>query len=44
MTVIDPARVSALFQLGDTAETMTARGRALEDLIAYVFGLIPVSM
>lgn len=41
MTPIDRAHVSALLAAGDTATTTTARGRALEDLIAYLFELIP---
>lgn len=41
MTLIDRAHVSALLTAGDAATTTTARGRALEDLIAYLFELIP---
>lgn len=41
MTAIDREQVRALFARGDTATTMTARGRALEDLIAYLFALVP---
>ena len=41
MTAIDRGRVSALLAEGDAATTMTARGRALEDLIVYLFGLVP---
>lgn len=41
MTPIDRAHVIALFATGDTATTTTARGRALEDLITYLFELIP---
>jgi hypothetical protein len=41
MTPIDRAHVVALFATGDTATTTTARGRALEDLITYLFELIP---
>ncbi|HZM80338.1 MAG TPA: restriction endonuclease [Candidatus Limnocylindrales bacterium] len=41
MTEIDRSRIAAFLTLGDTATTSTARGRALEDLIAYLFELIP---
>lgn len=41
MTAIDRAYVAKLLADGDSALTMTARGRALEDLIAYLFELIP---
>lgn len=40
MTAIDPARVAAFLAAGDQAATATARGRALEDLIVYLFELI----
>lgn len=38
---IDQARVAALFHQGDTAATTKAKGDALEELICYVFGIIP---
>lgn len=41
MTTVDRSRVSAYLATGDTATTMATRGRALEDLIAYLFELIP---
>jgi hypothetical protein len=41
MTAIDHGRVAALLAAGDAATTTTQRGRALEDVIAYVFGSIP---
>ncbi|WP_439658206.1 restriction endonuclease [Lentzea sp. HUAS TT2] len=41
MTAIDCAHVAMLLKAGDDATTTTARGRALEDLIAYLFELIP---
>jgi hypothetical protein len=41
MTAIDVARISAFLGSGDKAVTAAARGRALEDLIAYLFELIP---
>jgi hypothetical protein len=41
MTPIDRQRVAALWSRGDQAATYVERGRALEDLIAYIFGLIP---
>jgi hypothetical protein len=41
MTVIDRHHVAKLLAEGDCATTTTARGRALEDLIVYLFELIP---
>lgn len=41
MTAIDRARVAALFAAGDSADTRAARGKALEDLITYLFELVP---
>lgn len=41
MTAIDVNRVAAFLAAGDQAKTAAAKGRALEDLIAYLFGLIP---
>jgi hypothetical protein len=41
MTAIDPARVAAFLAAGDQAAAATARGRALEDLIVYLFERIP---
>ena len=42
MTPIDRRYVAALWARGDGATTpRPERGRALQDLIAYLFGLIP---
>ncbi len=41
MTAINRGQVAALLAAGDAATTTTARGRALEDLIVYLFELIP---
>jgi hypothetical protein len=41
MTVIDQNHVEALLAAGDNATTTTGRGRALEELISYLFELIP---
>jgi Restriction endonuclease len=41
MTAIDVKHVAALLRVGDTATSNSERGRALEDLIAYLFELIP---
>jgi hypothetical protein len=41
MTAIDRHRVAALLAAGDAATTTTERGRALEEVIVYVFGLVP---
>ena len=42
MTTIDPARIAGFLAIGDDqARTTTERGRALEDLVAYLFELIP---
>jgi len=41
VTNIDRGHVAALFAAGDKAGTTTACGRALENLIAYLFELIP---
>lgn len=41
MTAIDQARIAELFAAGESATTTTARGKALEELIVYLFGLIP---
>lgn len=41
MTAIDRGHVAALLASGDAATTTTERGRALEDVIVYVFGSIP---
>jgi hypothetical protein len=41
MTAIDRTYVAKLLSDGDSASTMTARGRALEDLIVYLFELVP---
>jgi hypothetical protein len=41
VTAIDRTYVAKLLAAGDSAHTMAARGRALEDLIVYVFELVP---
>jgi len=41
MTAIDRHQIAKLLAEGDRATTTTARGRALEDLIVYLFELIP---
>jgi hypothetical protein len=44
MTAIDVSKVAAYLAAGDQAratQATTAQGRALEDLIVYLFGLIP---
>jgi hypothetical protein len=41
VTAIDRTYVAKLLAAGDSAPTMTARGRALEDLIVYLFQLVP---
>jgi hypothetical protein len=41
VTAIDVRHVAALLADGDQAANTTARGQALEDLIAYLFELIP---
>jgi hypothetical protein len=41
MTAVDGERIAALLAAGDCAATPTARGRALEELIVYLFGLVP---
>lgn len=41
MTAIDRDHVAKLFAAGEAAATTTERGRVLEDLIAYLFELIP---
>jgi hypothetical protein len=41
VTAIDRTYVAKLLADGDGALTMTARGRALEDLIVYLFELVP---
>jgi hypothetical protein len=41
VTAVDRTYVAKLFADGDNATTKAARGRALEDLIAYLFGLVP---
>jgi hypothetical protein len=38
---IDATHIKSLFAAGDTAPTNAAKGRALEDLIAYLFECIP---
>ncbi|KAA5601791.1 restriction endonuclease [Blastochloris sulfoviridis] len=41
MPAIDQARVDAFIDTGLNAATTAEQGRALEDLICYVFGLVP---
>jgi hypothetical protein len=41
VTAIDASHVAALLQAGDSATSAIERGRALEELIVYVFSLIP---
>lgn len=41
MTAIDQLRINTFFKIGEEAATTTARGRALDDLVAYLFGLVP---
>lgn len=41
MTVIDNHRIARLLADGDAATTTTARGRALEELIVYIFEQVP---
>lgn len=41
MTAIDRRRVTKLLAEGDNATTTTARGRALEELVVYLFELVP---
>jgi hypothetical protein len=41
MPVIDQAVVAGFLQASAAAQTTTEKGRALEDLICYVFGVVP---
>lgn len=41
MAAIDQRRIAAFFECGDRARTAHEKGKALEDLIAYLFALIP---
>jgi hypothetical protein len=41
MTAIDSEHVAALLAFGDKAATHAERGRALEELIVYLFELVP---
>jgi hypothetical protein len=41
VTAIDRRHIAKLLAEGDSAHTATARGRALEDLVVYLFGLVP---
>lgn len=41
MARLSPRRIQNLLEIGDLAETTTEQGRALEDLICYVFERIP---
>lgn len=35
------SKIEELFQRGDAAATVTEKGRALEDLVCYIFGKVP---
>jgi hypothetical protein len=41
VTAIDHQRIAKFLADGDCATTTTARGRALEELVAYLFELVP---
>ncbi|MFD6791528.1 restriction endonuclease [Streptomyces anthocyanicus] len=41
MTAIDRDHVAALLEAGDTAASNAARGKAFEDLLTYLFELVP---
>jgi hypothetical protein len=41
MGIIQPARVQDYFVRGTTAATTTDQGRALEDLVCYLFEAVP---
>ncbi|MGW6196951.1 restriction endonuclease [Kribbella sp. NPDC055110] len=41
MAVIAAGRVAGFLQHGDVASSTTAKGRALEDAVAYLFGRMP---
>jgi len=41
MAAIDPQAVQAYLDAGENAATTTEQGRALEDLVCYLFGLVP---
>jgi restriction endonuclease len=41
MAAIDNAAVQAFFDAGDAGATTAIRGRALEDLVCYVFSQVP---
>ncbi|MGO3891178.1 MAG: restriction endonuclease [Paenalcaligenes sp.] len=41
MVRIDQSTVRTFFDAGDNGATTTAKGRALEDLICYLFSLVP---
>ena len=41
MPRISRTAISKFFAIGDAAHTTTGKGRALEDLICYVFSKIP---
>lgn len=41
MARLCPSRIQGLFETGDLAATTTEQGRALEDLICYVFERVP---
>lgn len=41
MALISQQRIAAFLQRGDTATTNTEKGRALEDLICYLFPKVP---
>jgi hypothetical protein len=39
--LVDRSRIAQFFAAADSASTSVAKGKALEDLIVYLFGLIP---
>lgn len=41
MVAISTAELQAYIDVGDNAATTTGKGRALEDMICYLFGLVP---
>lgn len=41
MARLSVSRIRALLQIGDSASTTTEQGRALEDLICYIFAKVP---
>jgi Restriction endonuclease len=41
MAIISQQRIQQFLAAGDNAQTTTEKGRALEDLICYIFGKVP---